>query len=45
PSQIIDPVRYWQAWFVIQGGQALLNVIIGLTLIIIGSRYFVIKEQ
>ena len=41
----IDPWRYWNAWLVIQGWQTILSITLGLFLIIMGSRYFVIKQQ
>ncbi|MBY8983601.1 MAG: hypothetical protein KGD65_00885 [Candidatus Lokiarchaeota archaeon] len=41
----IDPVRYWTVWFQLQGWQALVSVLIGITFIVFGSRYFVIKHQ
>jgi len=40
----INSGRYWQYWFSIQGWQALISALLGLALIIIGGRYFVIKK-
>lgn len=41
----MDPVTYWKFWWALQAWQTILSVIIGLALIIIGSRYFVLKQH
>ena len=49
PSEIeptpLDPGAYWKAWLAPQGWQTILVATAGLFLIIIGGRYFVIKQQ
>jgi len=41
----IDPATYWRVWLALQGWQTILVATVGLFLIIIGGRYFVIKQQ
>jgi len=41
----LDPANYWNMWFMQYGWSTILNALIGLAFIIIGSRYFVYKKE
>jgi hypothetical protein len=41
----LDPATYWSLWFMQYGGSTILTALIGLTMMIIGSHYYIQKEE